>query len=100
MSTELLETIKAVAELLQLCGWEDRAAWFNTRLDRLRQLHDAGNAQSLETLNEIKSVLSGQGSLTDLPLSPAPASGLSRDEARKRQWELAKRLDFLLSGPR
>lgn len=98
MRTELHETLDALIELLQLCGWEELATWFNTRLERLKQFPDLGDPQAQEIMAEIRSVLAGQGSLTDLPLSPAPASGLSRDDARKKQWALAKRLDVFLEA--
>jgi hypothetical protein len=96
MSAELHEILNAIIELLQLCGWEERATWFIAKQETLNQFPDLGDSRVQEAVSELRSVLAGQGSLTDLPLSPSPTSGLSRNDARKRQWELAKRLDALL----
>ena len=40
-------------------------------------------------LREVKSIIGGMGSFSDLPMIPNEDSNLTKDEARKMQWTLA-----------
>ena len=96
MMNDLLQTINSIIDLLQACGWDDRADWFIGKRNELTE-HAASNHEAYKSiLQEIRSVLAGQGSFTDLPLAPKPESPLTREEARKQQWDLAKKLDVCI----
>jgi len=95
MSKEIGETITKIISLLQFCGYEEQATWFKEKLAQLDK-STKNNDVFVQVANEIQNVLAGQGSFTDLPLSPPDNSNLSRDEIRHQQWGLAKRLDALL----
>lgn len=47
----------------------------------------------LPIFKEIQGILAGMGSFSDLPLSPSPESGLTREQARLRQWDLVSEID-------
>jgi len=92
MKVRLMDTLKQTIELLLICGLKSRAEWFDYRLQVIR----SGNSSSEEVdmaIKEIRAVIAGMGSFTDLTLHPVQGSGVTEDIARKRQWEIADTLD-------
>lgn len=96
MMNDIVKTLDQMIALLQSCGWNERAAWFVDKKAWLLQNADREHEVLDQTLKEIKSSLAGQGSFTDIPLSPAPDSDLTRDMLRRKQWDLARSLDLQL----
>ena len=102
MRDKLLVTLMRIVELLRSCGERTRAEWFRERLAVLEGEHSESE-RFQEVIRELRGVLAGMGSLSDLSLNPTSASGLTRQEVRDQQWELVEDLDHaiagLLSGP-
>lgn len=92
MKDKLLVTLTRVVELLVSCGERSRAEWFDEKLTVLNSEHTE-SARFQVALRELRGTLGGMGSLSDLSLNPAPASGLTRQEARSQQWGLVEDLD-------
>ena len=88
----LADALDELAALLRACNQVDRARWTEER----RALASAASGDQLtEVKKEVRAVLAGMGSLSDLYLVPEAGSGLDEAEARKRQFELVDRLDAL-----
>ena len=92
MSSSLIRTLEEIVSLLSLCDLTDEANWFESRLVKLRKV-DSTPSERRDVLAEIRSIVAGMGSFTDLPLNPPRGSKLSRAELRSRKWDLAERLD-------
>lgn len=91
MKEEVDETLDEIIELLVACGAEGQADWFRSKQKVLR----AAGRQSAEyrrELAELRGIIAGMGSFTDLSLQPGYGSRLTAREARERQWDLAERL--------
>lgn len=91
MKKTLLKTIDEIIDLLTVCDWPDEASWFAAKQKLLRAL-DPHGAEFRRELAEIKNVIAGMGSFTDVPLYPKKGVKLTAQEARNKQWELAERL--------
>ena len=90
MSRNILIIIDEIIKLLNLCAHKDQAKWFQERKNTIR---DTENIEEYAAaLKEIKRVLVGMGSFTDLPMCPTNSRALSAKEARHLQWELASKL--------
>jgi len=88
----LVVALDELANLLRACNQTDRARWTEER----RALAAASTGDQLtEVKKEVRGVLAGMGSLSDLYLVPEPGSGIDEGEARRRQFELVDRLDEL-----
>ena len=83
--------MEEIVRLLVLCGWDEKATWFRQKEARLRQLGE-GSIAFKEELKELKNVIVGMGSFSDLPLYPKKDAGLTEQEARARQWDLTEEL--------
>lgn len=92
MKKNLIDTVEAIATLLALCSLDDQADWFRAKGATLR-VERIDSPKFQEELRDIKRIIAGMGSFTDLSLTPGIGSGLNREEARLRQWELAEQLD-------
>lgn len=92
MRDKLFETLEKIVELLETCGEQTRSEWFRQRLAVLKG-QDSESVRFQAGVRELRSVLGGMGSFSDLSLNPGPSSGLTREEARTRQWDLAEDLD-------
>lgn len=92
MRDKLLVALTRVVELLVSCGERSRAEWFREKLIILSKEH-TDSARFQLTVRELRDLLGGMGSFSDLSLNPVPASGLTRQEARSQQWELVEDLD-------
>lgn len=88
----LVAALDELASLLRDCNEIDRARW--TEEQRARAGAATGD-QLIEVKKEVRGVLAGMGSLSDLYLVPAPGSGFDEAEARRRQFDLVDRLDAL-----
>jgi len=92
MKERLVSALGDVVELLLSCGLQSRADWFSLRLGVIRS--SATSPEQLKiTVREIRGIVAGMGSFTDLSLVPLKETGLTKDWARKKQWELADELD-------
>ena len=92
MKDQLERSIKQTMELLEQCKHGDKSSWFRNHLQRLQQA-SCQPAEVNEIAAEIRSVLGGMGSLSDLSLVPSAESALSIRDAHKMQWSLVKELD-------
>lgn len=86
-----IRALDELAALLRACNQVDRARWTEER----RVLASSTTDQLADVKSEVRGVLAGMGSLSDLYLVPATGSGLDEAEARRRQFELVDRLDEL-----
>jgi len=88
----LVAALDDLASLLRSCNQIDRAEWTEER----RALASGATGDKLaEVKKEVRAVLAGMGSLSDLYLVPEPGSGIDEVEARRRQFDLVDRLDEL-----
>jgi hypothetical protein len=91
----LVDALDELASLLRTCNQPDQARWTEER----RAMAAAATGDQLtEVKKEIRGVLAGMGSLSDLHLVPEPGSGLDKAEARRRQFDLVDRLDDLTAN--
>jgi hypothetical protein len=93
----LLAALDEAISLLQLCGRDGPADWLSERRGKLA--NPISTAEDDRVLAEVRSILAGMGSFTDLGLQPPPASGITTEEVNRRVWDLAERLDALTEPP-
>jgi hypothetical protein len=87
-----VDALDELATLLRACNQIEHAKWTEER----RALAAASTGDQLaEVKKEVRGILAGMGSLSDLFLVPEPGSGFDAAEARRRQFELVDRLDAL-----
>lgn len=86
-----------IVKLLQACGEQDKASWFREKVDQL-QLSTDNSSLRKQLLAEIQTNLTGMGSFADISLRPPLESGLSRREARQKQWGLVDEFDRAIRG--
>lgn len=91
MKKKLLKTMEEIIDLLVLCDLEEQASWFRERQKVIRVL-DPHGAEFRRELAEVKSIIAGMGSFTDLVLHPKRGAKLTAQEATNKQWDLAERL--------
>jgi len=88
MIENLIEIIKKIINLLDQCGYYQKSEWFTKKMEVfLKNPVDSDSFQN--DLREVKSIIGGMGSFSDLPMIPNEDSNLTKDEARKMQWTLA-----------
>lgn len=92
---ELAESLAGVIDLLRKCRMSNKAEWFLERLQRIE--NDASGDLLIEVAKEVRSVIAGIGSYTDLSLQPTTESGITDIEAQEMQWRLADDLDSATS---
>lgn len=90
MKSQLINLIQIVIELLIDCGWEDNAKWFSEYESEIENVAQ-GSERFNELLEELDGVLSGMGSLSDLPLKDRTGKR-SEQEIRSLQWDLVEQL--------
>ena len=91
MTMKLIQVIDQIVELLSMCNWQENADWFKAKRKLLLELNPQDEA--FRELVEIKSIIGGMGSFSDLPLYPKQGVGLTAQDVRNRQWDLAEQLD-------
>lgn len=94
-SKELKDSLAHVIDLLHKCRMSHKAEWFLERLQRIN--NDPSVKVLMEVANDVRSVIAGMGSFTDLSLQPSPESGMSEVDAHEMQWRLADDLDAATS---
>lgn len=92
----ILESLGKMEDLLRECSMSERADWIQGKRRELMIL-DPSSGQFRSLLTAIRDIIAGAGSFTDIPLVPKPGSSLTKDLARKQQWEIAERLDSAIS---
>lgn len=97
MKDKLLVTLQKIKKLLKDCGWNEKAGWFGERIERINSL-DVNSSEFVEVLRDIKNIIAGMGSLTDLPLLPGKGTKLTEQQARAMQWDLAAELGNIIDG--
>jgi len=90
MKSQLIHLIQTVIELLNDCGWKDNAKWFSEYKSAIENVAQ-GSERFNELLDELDDVLSGMGSLSDLPLKDRTGKR-TEQEIRNLQWELVEQL--------
>ena len=86
---EIISLLNKAIWLLKECNYPDKALWFEEKVSDLK----AGNKKEINnTLEEIKYILAGMGSFSDLPLIPKEGSNLNESDARYMQWDLVEQL--------
>jgi hypothetical protein len=97
MKEQLIRTLKKAVDLLAACNLPSRADWFNSRMDVIQS--DATSPELFDkTVREIRGIIAGMGSFTDLSLVPSRTSALTEETARRLQWEIADELDEATAG--
>jgi hypothetical protein len=86
-----------IVELLQACDEHDKASWFREKVEQLR-LATRNSSLKNQVLEEIQTNLTGMGSFADISLCPRLESGLSRREARQKQWDLVEEFDHAIKN--
>ena len=102
MKEDLLKIIRDIIQLLSTCGWKNKAEWFQDKEREIEKL-DIESQKFRKELIKLKKLVAGMGSLDDLPLYPDRGSGMSEEEARFKQTELAGKLGEVIEnllGPR
>lgn len=95
MKLELVKTVNEIIDLLKECNWQSKASWFEEKLDVINR-NNEDTVDFISAIKAIKNIIAGMGSFTDLPLTPKKESKISKDEARKMQFDLAEELDALI----
>ncbi|MBK8423010.1 MAG: hypothetical protein IPL30_03725 [Elusimicrobia bacterium] len=91
MKTSILKLLSETENLLKKCGQGDHAAWINEKARAIK--NDKADPKQLKKhYKEIKNILGGMGSFSDLVLIPKKASGLSSAKAEAKQRELIEKL--------
>jgi hypothetical protein len=102
MKDRVIEIMSSVVALLRACGEFKRAEWFLGRAETLRK-EPPSSIHFRDTLIEIRGILGGMGSFSDLSLTPVSFAEFSPEEARHQQWQLTENLslaiDRILSRP-
>jgi secreted Zn-dependent insulinase-like peptidase len=88
---ELMDSLVSVIDLLNNCQMSNKVEWFFERLQRIK--NDSSDLVLIEVAKEVRSVIAGIGSYTDLSLQPSVESGMSEMDAQKMQWSLADDMD-------
>ncbi|MBC8029829.1 MAG: hypothetical protein H7Z16_06940 [Pyrinomonadaceae bacterium] len=96
MITKLDEVLRKIISLLRTCGVDKNAEWFEDRKDILARTQTE-SPEFQQTLLEIRNVIAGMGSFSDLSLIPLPSSGVTKDDAGRLQWDLAEELDEVIA---
>ncbi len=91
-TSSLIVTLSSIVRLLSNCGYSSQSEWFQQRLEIIRE-NDVTSAVSQKTLHELRGIIAGMGSFSDLSLVPHSEVGLTREQANALKWELADRLD-------
>jgi len=101
MIANLIKQIEEMIGLLKECGYKQKAEWLQIRRERIVAQKKSTQAVRSELLM-IKDILSGMGSLSDLSMLPRASSCLTRDRARKLQWDLCEsiweQIEFVLEN--
>ena len=92
MKLRLIQVIKDLIDLLDLCGLENQVDWLRSRLQKIKDAEDSIPALK-PYAKELRAIIAGMGSFTDLSLEPKAGTGMSEQEANRRKWELADNLD-------
>lgn len=91
MKKRLKYLIEKVIGLLHQCGYNEKAEWFKEKLKIFNNCEVDSN-EFQKNLREIKNILGGMGSFSDLSMVPGEGTNLSEDEARELQWKLSEEL--------
>lgn len=95
MKKELLRNINEAIKLLRVGDAKWYADWYQKKTDRLNKL-DILSKEFRKELKELDKTLVGMGSFDDLPLYPKERSGISEEEARKKQRDLVVNLGEII----
>lgn len=96
MKDKLTNTIKEIINLLDICELDLQVAWLNERLEVIER-EEIGTEIFQAKLKELKNIIAGMGSFSDLSLIPKATSGITKADAEKKQWELADDLDAAIT---
>lgn len=94
MSQKLAQILTEVANLLLCCEEGEKATWLWRRRDRY--LHATSQQEKQEVLNELRSIMAGMGSLSDLYLVPGHGRKLTEQQVNSRLRKLIKELDIAI----
>jgi len=92
MKDKLIQLIESAISLLTDCELLDQADWFKEKKNAIDKT-DGSISEIRPFVKEIRGILAGMGSFSDLSLEPSIESGMSYDDANKRKWEIADALD-------
>lgn len=92
MVSKIISIVEEIINLLAICGYTSQVEWFKERLEILSS-NTSDSEIVHETLAEIRSVLGGMGSLSDLSMVPVDSSKMTREQANQLKWELIDLLD-------
>ena len=92
MKDDLIQAVIRVIHMLDICGMREQVDWFKLRLNQIQASPDTSDALK-PYAKEIRGILAGMGSLSDLSLDPPPNSEVSECEANQMKWALVDELD-------
>lgn len=95
MKNKLISTIGEIINLLMECNNQDRALWFEEKLNIIEKSSE-DSEEFISAIKTIKSILVGMGSFTDLSLIPRKGSKLTIKEARIKKFDLAEKIDTII----
>jgi len=92
---KLIIVINSIMELLIECNLVNKADWFKAKLEII-QKNDEHSEKFNTAIGDIKKVIAGMGSFTDISMMPKQDSKLSEREARLKKFYLAEQLDEVI----
>ncbi len=94
---KLQDVLKRTAQLLVECELDEQASWFKDQLHRVRE-SGSDLAEVTSVASEVRSIIAGMGSFSDLSLQPSIHSKLSESQALKIKWNLADEMDAITAA--
>lgn len=83
--------LQDIAKLLQVHGYETQANWLGKKAYELQTAENEKRTKDL--LTEIKGIIAGMGSLSDIYLIPSEDSKLTKMDANQKLGQLIDELD-------
>ncbi|MBK7207958.1 MAG: hypothetical protein IPH91_06740 [Elusimicrobia bacterium] len=84
MKTSIPKLLSEVEDLLSKCGQKEHASWIHEK--KAAVIKDKSDSKKLKThYKEIKNILGGMGSLSDLVLTPNKGVGLTPAIAEQKK---------------
>ena len=84
------ELLSQTIDLLNECGWHDKAEWYRQVKEDLNTA-DPASPQFKEQIEKLDKSLCGMGAFSDIPLQ-SQSGKLSLQEIRDLQWKLVDEL--------
>jgi hypothetical protein len=93
MKSKLKAVLNSAASLLHDCAIEEHAGWFREQVARLER--NDSDSTVTEVATDVRSIIAGMGSFSDLSLQPGIDSGLSEQEVNDIKWNIVDKLNSI-----